>query len=219
MKRIRNYRGSLILIVLYLVALVYFILALPADAKVPMHWNAEGEIDNFYSKTGAAVFGIGMSLGLFLLIYLMPWYSPKYRNHEQRFERILPGLSFILVLFFSLISIYSFMIALYQRIIPINFIFVLLGLLFIFLGNLLPKVPRNFFIGIRTPWTLADEDNWFKTHRLGAYMFVISGVLLILKGVVWQKLHSFQNIVSVMAIVLVLYPLLYSFLIYRRKRS
>lgn len=217
MNRIKHYRGSLILLALYAIALVYFMYALPADAQIPIHWNAEGEIDGYTGKTGSAIFGLGLSLGLFLLIYLMPYYSPKYRNHEARFERILPGLSFVLILFFALISIYSYIIALYGSSIPINFIFVIMGLMFLFLGNLLPKVPRNFFIGIRTPWTLSDEENWHKTHRVGGYLFVISGVILTIKGILLVSMQTFQTVTSVIAFGLVLYPLLYSFLLFRRK--
>ncbi len=219
MKRIKNYRGSLILLALYALALGYFMYALPSDAQVPMHWNAEGEIDGYASKSGSALFGLGLSLGLFLLIYLMPYYSPKYRNHEARFESILPGLTFVLVLFFALISIYSYVIALYGEIIPVNFIFIIMGLLFLFLGNLLPKVPRNFFIGIRTPWTISDEDNWYKTHRLGAYLFVISGVIMVIKGLVLPRMQLFQNVTTALALILVLFPVLYSFILFQKKRA
>ena len=59
---------------------------------------------------------------------------------------------------------------------------VALGALFVVLGNYMPKMRRNFFVGIRTPWTLADEDVWFRTHRLGGVLFVIGGVLLMVFG-------------------------------------
>jgi len=217
MKRIAMYRGSLILLVLYILVMLYFMLVLPADAQVPMHWNAQGEIDSYYAKTPALLVGLGLEVFLFLLIYLMPYYSPKYRNQAERFEKVLPGLCFVLMLFFALINIYSLLLAKVGDAIPINIIFVLIGLLFIFLGNLLPKVPRNFFIGIRTPWTIMDVENWHRTHRLGAYLFVISGIIMILKGVILIHHSIFQNISMILALALLLYPLLHSFLLFRKK--
>jgi len=219
MNRIKLYRWSLILLAVYCIILLYLTMVLPSDAEVPMHWNAEGAIDAYYSWQGASLFGVGINFGIFLLIYLMPLYSPKYRKSEARFERILPGLSFVLILFFSLISLYSFAIALYGNVMPINFIFILIGLLFIVLGNILPKVPRNFFIGIKTPWTLSDPDNWYKTHRLGAYLFVAGGLVMIIKGLVLLDKQSFQTVTTIIAIALLLYPLLYSFLLYRKQNS
>jgi len=84
------------------------------------------------------------------------------------------------------------------------------------LGNLLPKVPRNFFVGIRTPWTISDEENWRMTHRLGGWLFVIGGVLMLFKGVL--RLSSAMQIISTWAVILMLLsPLVYSFILFRRQ--
>ncbi|MDD2596822.1 MAG: SdpI family protein [Candidatus Cloacimonetes bacterium] len=219
MKRITNYWGSLILLFVYAVALIYFMTVLPSDTQIPMHWNARGEIDGYFGKTGAILFGLGFSFGLFLLLYLLPLYSPRHRKDEERFEKVLPAVTFVTILFFVLINLYSYLIALYGNVIPVNFIFVLIGLLFVFLGNLLPKVPRNFFIGIRTPWTLTDGENWHRTHRLGAYLFVLGGILMLLKAFVPYSARMFHTSSTILALVLVLYPLVYSFILFKRKRA
>lgn len=218
MKRITNFWGSLILLFVYTVALIYFMKALPSDAQIPMHWNVRGEVDGFFGKTGAILFGLGFSFGLFFLLYLLPLYSPKYRQDEERFEKVLPTVTFVTILFFVLINVYSYLIAFYGNVIPVNFIYVLIGLLFVFLGNLLPKVPRNFFIGIRTPWTLTDEDNWHRTHRLGAYLFVLGGLLMLLKAFVPYSAQMFHLLSMILALVLFLYPLMYSFILFIRNR-
>lgn len=95
-------------------------------------------------------------------------------------------------------------------------ILVLIGLLFIGLGNLLPKVPKNFFVGIRTPWTIANEAVWDKTHRLGGLLFVISGLIMILKGFVLLQNSSFQNITGILVLGCLLYPVLHSFILYKK---
>ncbi len=219
MKRLFNFKWSLLLIVVHLAAMAYFAISLPADAQVPMHWNINNEIDGYSGKTGALLFGLGMSVGLFLLMFLMPWYSPWYKKYEKRFERIIPGLTTVLVLFFALISLYSFYLAKSNVEPKVQFILVIIGLLFIFLGNLLPKTPRNFFIGVKTPWTLANEEVWMRTHRLAGKLFAISGLLMIIKGFVLPNNYAFQQISGVIAFGILLYPLLHSFMLYKKLGS
>jgi len=219
MKRITRFRGSLILLVVYLLALSYFMISTAPGTRIPMHWNIRGEIDGWAGKTEAGLFGAGLCLFLFLMIYLMPYYSPKYRNQEARFEKLLPSLSFVLILFFALISLYSFALASWEGIIPMNFIMVILGLLMICLGNILPKAPRNFFIGIRTPWTLSDDDIWQRTHRLGGYTFVISGIILGLQGFFLMGSSALTRVSSVVAFGLLMLPLVYSFVLFRQKAN
>jgi uncharacterized membrane protein len=84
------------------------------------------------------------------------------------------------------------------------------------LGNLLPKVPKNFFIGIKTPWTLSNEKVWDRTHRLGGILFVLGGLLLMLKGFILPKHSGFQVWSAVLAFGLLLYPVLHSFILFKR---
>ena len=86
------------------------------------------------------------------------------------------------------------------------------GLLFVVIGNFLGKVRKNFFIGIRTPWTLASDEVWSRTHRLGGWMFVAGGIVMIVGA------FAGLPVLGVIAVVLAiaLYPVLHSFLLYRR---
>jgi uncharacterized membrane protein len=216
MKRLFNFKWSLVVIVLQLVVLGYFAYSLPADAKVPSHWNFNNEIDGYTGKTASLLIWSGLSIGMFLLFFLMPWYSPWYKKYEKRFERLLPPLTLVMVLFFALISVYSLYLAQTQVEPEIQFILILIGLMFIFLGNLMPKTPRNFFIGIKTPWTLANEEVWQRTHRLGGWLFAISGVIMIVKGFVLLHNNLFQQISGVIAMLILLFPLAYSFFIFKK---
>lgn len=216
MKRLSNFKWSLAVIVLHLIVLGYFAYSLPADAQVPSHWNINNEIDGYSSKTTALLMWTGLSIGMFLLFFLMPWYSPWYKKYEKRFERPLPALTLVMVLFFALISVYSLYLAQTGVIPGIQFFLILIGLMLIFLGNLMPKTPRNFFIGIKTPWTLANDDVWQQTHRLGGWMFAISGLIMIAKGFVMVNNNAFQQISGVVAMLILLFPLPYSFVIFKK---
>jgi uncharacterized membrane protein len=204
---------------LHLAALAWFARTLPAGARVPMHWNIHNQIDGWTGKTTGLLFGLAMNLGLFLLLYLMPWYSPWYKRYRERFEKLLPRLTAMLVLFFGILSLYSLWIAKYGDVQGVNLIMLLIGLLFIFLGDLLPKVPKNFFIGIRTPWTLSNEVVWERTHRLGGIMFVIGGAIMALKAFVLAGNQPFQVATAVLALALVLYPLPHSFIVYKQLKK
>jgi len=217
MNRIKLFRSSLIILFVYLVVIIVLSLMVPADARIPMHWNAQGEIDGWASRTSAMIFALGLNIFLFLLLYLMPWYSPKYRKQQKRFDDVLPQITNILLIFFGLINLYALAWPLGGDQIPANPILVIIGLLFALLGNLLPKVPRNFFVGIRTPWTIMDEENWHKTHRLGAWLFVIGGIMMILKGIL--PLSSTLQIISTWGVIaILLFPVLYSFILFRRNQ-
>jgi len=200
------------------IILGWFMAVLPSDARIPSHWNINNEIDGWMNKTQALLFNLGLSLGLFLLLYLLPLYSPWYRKYAQRNEAVIPSISFVLLLFMALINTYSLWLA-YSGWNPhIQFVLILIGLLFIFLGNLLPKTPRNFFIGIKTPWTLASDDVWRRTHRLGGKVFIVSGLIMLFKGFAFTQNHLFQQLSGALAFLLLLFPLLYSLLIYREKK-
>lgn len=217
MTRLSKFKWALAILGLQLIVVLYFAGILPADAKVPIHWNIRNQIDGWVGRNVGLAWGIGLNVLMFLLLYLMPWYSPWYRRYEERFERVVPALTAILLFFFGVISVYALYVAKWGEPQGVNMILVLIGFLFICLGNLLPKVPKNFFIGIKTPWTLANETVWDKTHRLGGILFVVSGLIMILKGFVLAGHAAFQTGSAVLAFGLVLYPILYSFILYKRR--
>jgi uncharacterized membrane protein len=157
-----------------------------------------------------------MVVGMFLLLYLMPYFSPKYKRQAERFDRILPYISFMMVLFLALLNLYGLCYPLGADMLPFNPVLIIIGFMMMFLGNLLPKLPRNFFVGIRTPWTISDEDNWYKTHRIGSRTFFLGGLVLVLKGFLPLS-TTVQIISSWLALVLLLYPLFYSLYMFKKQ--
>lgn len=218
MTRLKNFKWSLIFLAVHYLILGYFAFTLAADAQVPSHWNIHDEIDGWASKTTALLFFGLFPLGLFLLLYAMPWYSPRYRKFKDRNEKVIPALTAVLVIFFTLFSAYSLWLAASGSQMGVRLVMVPIGLLFIFIGNLLPKVPSNFFIGFRTPWTLSSEEIWQRTHRLGGWCFVVAGLLFVMRGLMPALSPSGQIVTGILLLALLLYPGLYSLILYLRKR-
>ena len=140
--------------------------------------------------------------------------DPKKKNVPKNLNKILifiiPSISLILVCSTILISFgYNLRI---EMLMPIFF-----SIIFILIGNYLPKCKRNFTVGIKLPWTLYDDDVWMKTHRLGGFLFVISGILILLTSLFLNKFSFFVMIITLLITLISL--TLYSFIIYNHKKS
>lgn len=165
--------------------------------QMPMHWNIAGEINRYGSKSFAAFLPPVLMLLVWLGMLLTPKIDPKKDNYSK-FDKsyniiINVTLTFLFILHISVIGVslgYNVQI---NRVIPF-----MLGILFVFIGNYLPKSKPNFFYGIKTPWTLTNEDTWKKTHRLGGKLFVLSGAIIIISSLFFNK--NLQFIVVIISI-------------------
>lgn len=144
--------------------------------QVPVHWNASGEVDGYGPRTAMLLLGPGLMTLALALSLLMPYLSPR-RFEINSFESTYSYLCVVTVA----MQAYIFALVLLELVhggvsmrlaVPAG-IFILL----ILIGNPLGKVRRNFFMGIRTPWTLASEKVWYATHRVAARLMVASGLL------------------------------------------
>ena len=177
---------------------------------MPTHWNAAGQVDDYSSKAwGTAIIGL-MPIFTFLLFKLIPVISPRGFRTES-FTGTLNILMTAMVFFSAIVGIAAIRGAYDESIDISTFIFVAVGMLFMVIGNFLGKVRKNFFLGIRTPWTLASDEVWAKTHRLGGWCFVIAGVIMILMAFIGPTMS--WVIYAIVAIALV--PVVYSYFAYR----
>ncbi len=153
----------------------------------------------------------GIALLMFVIMRLIPAISPKgYRT--EPFSDVLHILQVVLVGFSSFIAIVALLQA-YGLDVRLNqVVFAAMGLLFMVLGNYLGKLRKNFFMGIRTPWTLASDEVWSRTHRLGGWMFVLIGGILFAGAFVTITPGWLMLLVLSAALV----PVIYSYFIYRR---
>ncbi|MBN1326587.1 MAG: SdpI family protein [Candidatus Cloacimonetes bacterium] len=214
-----RYLFSLIVIFIQLLFSLHTALGLPEQTRVPSHWNLQGEIDGYLDKwTGLLIFP---ALNLFLvgLMYFLPWISVRYHLAAARLDKVIPQITNILVFFFAVINFYIILIV--RSIIPSssNFILIILGLMFICLGNLFPKLPSTYFIGIRTPWSLHSEKIWRKTHKVGGYCFMISGFLMILIPMLFPENRELKTVLFILVMLIIFYPVLYSFLLYQQSKK
>jgi uncharacterized membrane protein len=150
--------------------------------RVPTHWGLNGQVDGWSARLwGAAVIPLVL-LFIALLMRWLPRIDPRGANYAKfagTFEAIfISVMLFLLVIHFALLGAALGYPIRIERWVPIG-----VGLLFMVLGNLLPRARPNWFVGVRTPWTLSSDRVWEKTHRLAGYVFVIAGVILVILGV------------------------------------
>lgn len=200
----------LILIVLGFVIGVYFYPSLPD--RVPIHWNAQGQVNGYGSKL-FGTFGIPLIiLGMYLMFVVLPFIDPKRKNYSS-FESTYQFLKYLLVVFFLGMEVITLLIASGTVMNKPILIQIMISMLFILLGNVMGRLKHNYFMGIKTPWTLANEEVWRKTHRLAAPLWVFGGIVNILLAVTGITFNGLSFIIVLAIITLV--PIAYSYLAYR----
>jgi uncharacterized membrane protein len=200
-----------IFIILAIIAFSFYIYPSLPD-QVPSHWNERGEIDAYSGKTFAVLFFPGLTLGIYLLMMFLPRLDPLRKNYPS-FSTAYYWIRTVLVVFFSGLYLFTIWTALGGDLKINNFIIPAISILFIVIGILLPKVKKNYFVGIRTPWTLASEETWNKTHSLGGKLFVLTGLLTLLSPFLSEKPMTFLIFTVIEAVIIVF---VYSYLIYKK---
>jgi uncharacterized membrane protein len=171
-------RGEVLALVLIVVALLMSVLVygrLPE--RIPTHWNVHGEVNAYSSKAFGAFFMPVVMAGLFLLFLALPAISPRGFRFES-FRSVWGILQCAILGLLLLVHALMLFAALGKPVDVPRGVEAGVGLLIAVLGNFLGKVSRNFFVGIRTPWTLASEEVWLRTHRLGGRLFVLGGLAM-----------------------------------------
>ncbi len=220
MKMHKYFLAAILVLLIHLVLMLIIGNSLPADAKVPTHWNYQNQIDGWSSRNNAMLPFWLFNLGLFLLLYFSGKWSPVYRQNKERFDAVMPLLSFGLTLFFALFHIYTLILAKDPTLLAgFDVIFILMGALFIFIGNLLPRMPRNFIAGIKTPWTFYSDEIWRRTSRLGGWCFALMGVVMLLRGLIKIEAPWYNVFMLVIMVGLLVIPLVYSLLLFLRSKN
>ena len=207
---------SLSLIVTLLPILVGLLLWNRLPEQLPNHWNINGQIDGWMPKA-YSVFLLPCLLALGqLVLSFVTFADPKRRNIHRK--PLLVVLWIIPVLSFFLNSA-IYLVALGVRCDVPALILTLIGVLFIFIGNYLPKLRQNYTVGIKLPWTLADEDNWARTHRLGGKLFFACGLLTLVIAAISGLIGDTASFIIflVLTVISALVPSIYSYLLFHRK--
>lgn len=151
-------------------------------ARVPIHWDLHGRANGWGSPAVAAFIMPCVLLLVWLLLAFVPRVDPLRANYDK-FSGTYAFLVNLIVTFVFLAHLMLLAAALGMRVDMARMSGALLGLLFVGMGNVLPRARRNWFVGIRTPWTLSSDRVWDRTHRVGGYLFTGAGVLAILASV------------------------------------
>lgn len=184
--------------------------------RIISHWNFVGEADGYSGKFFGA-FGLPlMNLGIYLLFLFLPLLDPK-RERYTAFEKVYHvfRIAFLSVLT-AIYLVLGFVNLGYD--IPVNRVVpFLVGMLMIVIGNFMGKIKSNWFIGIRTPWTLASENVWNKTHRVGGWLFILFGLIIMVVPFLSYMLGAILFGAGVLA--LIFGSTVYSYLIYRKEKQ
>ncbi|NLM94976.1 MAG: SdpI family protein [Firmicutes bacterium] len=201
--------------VLILAAFIAGALAYPhLPEKVPYHWNIRGEVDGYATPFWGA-FGLPLlALAIYVLTALLPRIDPKRENYPRfrgPYRLIRLGITSFLLLMQALILMASLGLGVNLPLI----VQLAVSLLIILLGSTMPKLAFNYFVGIRTPWTLADEEVWAKTHQVAGKLWIGGGI----GGLLTALLPPPANFIGFMVFIIgaSLASIVYSYLAYREK--
>ena len=199
-----------------LLAHLHFYPALPET--VATHWGADGTANGWSSKQSTLILDI-MPAILVVLMAIIPKIDPKHQNFE-RFGKVwnvaVVGITLFMIAMTWLTELTTFDLMPDSS----NIVGILvgggLGILFILLGNYMPKIKQNYTFGCRTPWALNDGHNWNRTQRMGGITFIVVGVTLLASALLAKLLGDMGTMVLILVAVLggTVWIYLYSYLVY-----
>jgi uncharacterized membrane protein len=205
--------AALIIYLLPVVYLLYVYSSLPVN--VPMHYGLNGKVDRYGSK-GEFVMVQCIMLFIGLLVYLLLRFLPaidpkkKVKYSEETFQKIALGI----IIFLSALDIVIIFATVNQGFRVDKLVFPMVGLLFVFLGNVMNNIKPNYFVGIRTPWTLESEETWRATHRVAGKVWFAGGIILTILMLLLPSNITFVVFMSgVISIALV--PVVYSYIYFK----
>ncbi|NKE07001.1 SdpI family protein [Mesobacillus selenatarsenatis] len=182
--------------------------------QIPIHWNVNGEANGFASKLNAMFSTLGIMVILYISMAFLPKVDPRKTNYKYFTKSYHIILNAILGVLF-VINILMLANAMGYDV-PMGSIGPLVvGIIFMILGNYMPQVRSNFFIGIRTPWTLSSDEVWKKTHRAASKIFFFGGLAMILAT--FAPVHLKQAILFSVVALTVVAPYIYSYVLFKRK--
>lgn len=205
----KNKKSIITMWVLAFISPVMFLAAYSyLPESVPIHWNAQGQVDNYGSKAMAA-FIFFLPILLALMFQFLPKIDPKKQNYVK-FQKYYDIFAIFFIAFFVVVNGVMLTETLRPGTLSIGLIISIgVSLMLIVLGNMMGKIKHNYFMGIKTPWTLADPDVWNKTHRVGGIMWVVIGILALITSFISTVIFSVILLVGALGSTVVLYILSY----------
>ncbi len=214
----KNFSKELILWIILAIPYVY--LAIVWDElpqTVPTHFDLRGNPNDWSDKSVLLILPGAMGLLVYGLMYFAPRLDPK-RKIEQMGDKYYT-LRLIMTTFISALMVYVLIISKDGMMKNPGSLFALLGGFFAVMGNYFQTVRPNYFIGIRTPWTLENETVWKKTHTISGRVWMVGGLLIVITALLIHtstgQFIAFASLMSLMVII----PVVYSYIIYRHEKK
>ncbi|AIK36825.1 hypothetical protein BG07_3009 [Bacillus pseudomycoides] len=181
---------------------------------IATHWS-DGTADGFSSKLTGMMSMVGIMIGCYVFLNVLQKIDPKKENYEK-FSKALMMInnSLLVVLFIGNIDIITNGLGykLFINRVPE----LLVGILFLIIGNYLPQCKPNFFVGMRNPWTLSNEEVWRKTHRFSGKVFVALGLMMMVSIVVPAEWRSYMMLTMILIAVVLTNG--YSYILYKKEQ-
>ena len=201
---------SIIVLITILGALVYDELPDP----VASHWGKDGEVDGYMDKFWGTFLIPIISIFLLVIFLVVPKIDPHKENIEE-FRNIFNLFIFLFIFFLGYVWALT-MLWHFREFNMNSAIIPAIGLLYILIGYMLDSAKKNWFIGIRTPWTLSSDTVWEKTHAIGGKLFIASGVLAF-GGILFEKYAVWFMLLPILGATAFLF--IYSYLLYQEENE
>ncbi|MBO6048027.1 MAG: SdpI family protein [Erysipelotrichaceae bacterium] len=179
---------------------------------LPTHWNFNGQIDGYSSRRFVVYIMPLMLLAIHLVCSLVISLDPKNQNVSRKIKNLVLWIVPVVSVFVSY-AIYSNALGKTVDITTLPFMFI--GILFMIIGNYMPKTRQNYTIGIKIPWTLDNEDNWNATHRFAGKLWFVGGFIFLIASIL-KIVNPLIEIIFVLVIAII--PTIYSYIYYRNNQ-
>jgi uncharacterized membrane protein len=208
MKPLRSLFLSALFLLTLLVVFVWLYPQMPA--LVPVHWNAHGQINGYMTPIKAVATPMLIMAGLALLTVVLPVISP----HGFEIKPFTPVFVILMLAMQAFVFVVTLGILLNAAGHPVGKLVIRmlpLGALLMILGNYMGKLRKNFFVGIKTPWTLASDAVWERTHRMGGWLFMLAGLIVVIAALVNAPIMFSVGVILAAVVI----PAAYSYVLYR----
>jgi len=212
--KLKNEIPLIVIVSLPFIYLAYIWNELPE--KVPMHWNIKGEIDRFGEKSELLLIPILLPLLVYIIFLIVPKIDPK--NKISKMGNKYQHIKILLTTFMSILALFIIYTAKNQSFANPNYIVLLIGILYIILGNYFKTIKANYFIGIRTPWTLENETVWKETHKLGGKIWFVGGIIVVISSLILEKQLNFTLFIIITGIITII-PIAFSYFKFKEIRK
>lgn len=184
--------------------------------KVITHWNFQGVADGWNSKNFHLIFFPCLMIFLYIMLYFVPKIDPK-RERYKEFEKTYLILKTIIMATLFIIFVIATLVNLGYKIPVGKSVSLVIGIMMIVLGKYMGKIKNNYFVGIKTPWTLSSEYVWDKTHKFGGWTFFIFGLIIIISPYLDVK---YSTILFLFGVLLTIFgTMVYSYILYEKEQK